>query len=88
MPSSSSVSKLVGLVPLFLLTLTAHITLAQKLPNLLPFPNATGMLKTYNAGRGPIDLTGPFFQPLGTNGRSCASCATGRPRVGPSPQTR
>ena len=32
MPSSSSVSKLVGLVPLFLLTLTAHITLAQKLP--------------------------------------------------------
>ena len=23
---------------------------------------------------GPIDLTGPFFQSLGTNGRSCGSC--------------
>jgi cytochrome c peroxidase len=68
----SSVSKLVGLGPLFLLT--SHITLAQKLPNLLLFPNATGLLKTHNAGGGPIDLTGPFFQPLGTNGRSCGSC--------------
>ena len=45
----------------------------QSLPNLFPFPNATGLLETYNSG-GPIDLTGPFFQSLGTNGRSCASC--------------
>lgn len=43
------------------------------LPNLFPFPNATGMLKTFNAA-GKLDLTGPFFQSLGTNGRSCASC--------------
>jgi cytochrome c peroxidase len=70
----SSVSILVGLVPLFLLSLTSGISLAQNLPNLLPFPNATGLLKTHNAGGGPIDLKGPFFQPLGTNGRSCASC--------------
>jgi cytochrome c peroxidase len=47
---------------------------AQSLPNLFPFPNAAGILATYNAGGGPIDLTGPFFQSLGTNGRSCGSC--------------
>ena len=46
----------------------------QSLPNLYPFPNATGMLETYNVDGKPIDLTGPFFQPLGTNGRSCGSC--------------
>jgi cytochrome c peroxidase len=47
---------------------------AQSLPNLYPFPNAAGVLETYNAGGQPIDLTGPFFQSLGTNGRSCGSC--------------
>jgi hypothetical protein len=46
----------------------------QSLPNLFPFANASGLLETYNAGVKPIDLTGPFFQFLGTNGRSCASC--------------
>jgi cytochrome c peroxidase len=45
----------------------------QSLPNLFPFPNAAGLLETYNTN-GPIDLTGPFFQSLGTNGRSCGSC--------------
>lgn len=43
------------------------------LPNLFPFPNSTGILKTFNT-TGRLDLTGPFFQSLGTNGRSCASC--------------
>jgi cytochrome c peroxidase len=47
---------------------------AQSLANLFPFPNASGLLETYNAGGKPIDLTGPFFQSLGTNGRSCGSC--------------
>jgi cytochrome c peroxidase len=46
----------------------------QSLPNLYPFPNAAGVLETYNAGGKPIDLSGPFFQSLGTNGRSCGSC--------------
>ena len=48
--------------------------IGQTLPNLYPFPNSSGLLETYNANRKPIDLTGPFFQSLGTNGRSCASC--------------
>jgi hypothetical protein len=47
---------------------------AQSLPNLFPFPNASGLLETYNADDRPIDLSGPFFQSLGTNGRSCGSC--------------
>src|SRR6516165_10848677 len=42
--------------------------------NLFPFPNGSGLLETYNANGKPIDLTGPFFQSLGTNGRSCGSC--------------
>ena len=43
------------------------------LPNLFPFPNSAGILKTFNM-TGKLDLTGPFFQSLGSNGRSCASC--------------
>ena len=43
------------------------------LPNLFPCPNPPGILKTFNES-GKLDLTGPFFQSLGTNGRSCASC--------------
>jgi cytochrome c peroxidase len=46
----------------------------ESLPSLFPFPNSTGFLETYNASGGPISLSGAFFQPLGTNGRSCASC--------------
>jgi cytochrome c peroxidase len=47
---------------------------SQSLPNQFPFPNASGLLETYNTSGGPIDLSGPFFQSLGTNGRSCGSC--------------
>ena len=46
----------------------------QSLSNLFPFPNATGVLETYNTANRPIDLSGPFFQSFGTNGRSCGSC--------------
>ena len=46
----------------------------QTLPNLFPFPNGAGILETHNAGGGPLDLSGPFFQSLGTNGRTCGSC--------------
>lgn len=43
------------------------------MPNMLPIPNASGFSATYSTA-GAIDLTGPFFQSLGANGRSCASC--------------
>jgi hypothetical protein len=47
---------------------------ATSLPNLFPLRNDAGFVETLNAGGGPIDLSGPFFQSLGTNGRTCASC--------------
>src|SRR5262245_17857911 len=43
------------------------------LPNLFPFPHASGILKTFSA-TGDVYLTVAFFQSLGTNGRMCASC--------------
>jgi hypothetical protein len=43
------------------------------LPNMLPFANPTGIAATYSTV-GKIDITGPFFQSLGTNGRACVSC--------------
>src|SRR5579862_9250959 len=46
----------------------------QSLPNLFPLPNSSGFVETYNINNSAIDLTGPFFQSLGTNGRSCSSC--------------
>ncbi len=36
-------------------------------------PDDSGYAATYSTA-GVIDRTGPFFQALGTNGRSCASC--------------
>ena len=48
--------------------------MGQSLPNLFPFPNASGLLETSNINGGVIDLSGPFFQSLGGNGRSCSSC--------------
>jgi cytochrome c peroxidase len=44
------------------------------IPNGAHFPNPGGTSQTYSTvGRG-IELTGPFFQNLGTNGRTCATC--------------
>ena len=44
------------------------------IPNWVFFPNPAGTSQTYSTINGGIDLTGPFFQSLGTNGRSCGSC--------------
>jgi cytochrome c peroxidase len=44
------------------------------IPNGAVFPNPGGASQTYSTIGGGIDQTGPFFQSLGTNGRSCASC--------------
>src|SRR5438477_8900521 len=43
------------------------------LPNPLHTPDATGVLSTYSTVGG-IDINNPFFQNLGTNGRSCGTC--------------
>jgi cytochrome c peroxidase len=44
------------------------------IPNGVFFPNPNGASQTYSTINGGIDLSGPFFQSLGSNGRSCGSC--------------
>jgi cytochrome c peroxidase len=51
----------------------AAATAAAALPNLFPFRDPSGVLQTYSPA-GSLDTTGPFFQSLGTNGRTCATC--------------
>jgi cytochrome c peroxidase len=51
----------------------ASVAAAVVIPNLFPFRDPSGLVSTYNAA-GPIDQKNPFFQKLGTNGRTCSSC--------------
>jgi cytochrome c peroxidase len=51
----------------------AVLTSAAAVANLFRFPDPMGDMATYNT-LGAIDLNNPFFQSLGTNGRSCATC--------------
>ncbi len=43
------------------------------IPNGVFFPNPAGASQTHSS-TGGIDLTGPFFQNLGANGRNCGTC--------------
>jgi cytochrome c peroxidase len=43
------------------------------LPNPVVSTNSSGILGTVSTS-GPIDVSNPFFQSLGTNGRTCNSC--------------
>src|SRR3569833_2073955 len=43
------------------------------LPNPATSVNGNGTLSTYSTGAN-INMTGAFFQSIGTNGRTCASC--------------
>ena len=58
----------------------AHVAIAAFqgqitfVPNGTFFGNPGGASETYSATSGGIDLTGPFFQSLGTNGRNCGTC--------------
>lgn len=46
---------------------------ADLIQSLQPYPTPTGTVSTFNTA-GSIDANGIFFQALGTNQRSCASC--------------
>jgi cytochrome c peroxidase len=46
---------------------------SQYIPNMKPYRDASGYLATYSA-TGNIDQSNAFFQNLGTNGRTCATC--------------
>lgn len=51
-----------------------QISFLTFIPNGVFFPNPNGASQTYSSNGRGIDLTGPFFQSLGTNGRSCSTC--------------
>jgi len=67
----------VCLVVFAILLIPINLTRAQQgkpaVPNLAGFPDPSGVVRTFSLN-GDIDLTGPFFQSLGTNGRSCGTC--------------
>jgi cytochrome c553 len=54
-------------------SLGAVAMVAAYIPNLEPFPDPTGAVSTFNTA-GAIHENNAFFQPLGTNGRTCATC--------------
>lgn len=56
-----------------MLCLATAASAVMVIPNLFPFLDPTGIVSTYNTA-GPIVESTPFFQSLGTNGRSCATC--------------
>jgi hypothetical protein len=45
----------------------------NSMPSMLFAPNASGLAATYSTA-GAIDLTNPYFQSLGSNGRACVTC--------------
>jgi hypothetical protein len=51
----------------------AAVFAGSNLPNPLITVNGSGLISTYSTVGG-IDTSNPFFQSLGTNGRSCVSC--------------
>ena len=56
-----------------LVSLSAAAAVLGFIPNLTPFRDNTGAVATYNEA-GAINEQNPFFQSLGTNGRTCATC--------------
>jgi cytochrome c peroxidase len=62
-----------ALAGLFAVSAAGHAGESTFLPSMLSFPNPTGLAATYSA-TGKIPLDGPFFQSLGSNGRSCGTC--------------
>jgi len=52
---------------------TAGRAAGQTDPDPLTFSDSSGVVRTVDLD-GPLDVTNPFFQELGTNGRTCFSC--------------
>jgi cytochrome c peroxidase len=72
--SGMKVRRRVVLCVAVLITLATGTAIADVyLRNLFPFLDFTGFSGTYSK-IGSVDLNGPFFQSLGTNGRTCGTC--------------
>ena len=63
----------VALATLLIISASGNADERSFLPSMLPFANSSGLAATLST-TGKVDLTGPFFQSLGTNGRACVSC--------------
>jgi cytochrome c peroxidase len=63
----------VSLVSILVLLVASLAATKNSMPNLQAFKNSTGVHRTFSKA-GSIDLSNAFFQPLGTNGRSCVTC--------------
>lgn len=67
---------------LVLIMLTGGVALASAvIPNLFTYDDPTGGVSTYSTN-GALRTSNPFFQSLGTNGRSCATCHVARAALG------
>jgi len=55
------------------LSITAIAAVEGVVPNLKHFLDPTGAVATYNTA-GNLERRNAFFQPLGTNGRTCETC--------------
>ena len=61
------------LLPVLALFGFATVVSAMVIPNLFPFLDPTGFIATFSTA-GSLNENNPFFQSLGTNGRTCATC--------------
>ena len=61
------------LILLAVLSLPRAVPAVGNGPNMVDFADGTGTFRTFTTN-GSVDFDNPFFQSLGTNGRSCASC--------------
>ncbi|MFY9643859.1 MAG: hypothetical protein WAK29_01695 [Terriglobales bacterium] len=72
--SGLKIGRRVAFYVVALITLATGTAIADVyLRNLFPFLDFTGFSGTYSK-TGSVDLSGPFFQSLGTNGRTCGTC--------------
>ena len=62
-----------ALSALFMISPAGNADERMFLPGMLPFANSSGLAATVSTA-GRVDLTGPFFQSLGANGRACVTC--------------
>jgi cytochrome c peroxidase len=69
----SILGRSIALVLLSFASLCAAAAIVIVIPNLKPFGDPTGSAATFNTA-GDIHENNPFFQSLGTNGRTCATC--------------
>lgn len=62
-----------ALAVLFFVSVPGQADDQRGMPDMVPTRNPSGFAATYSTA-GSIDLKNPFFQSLGTNGRSCSTC--------------